>query len=186
MRIHGHRTAKVAALLAAAAALLLPAMAGCGGGDETTPATGATTELPTGTLSKEELVQTADGLCADATERILADASPPDFGGDGPQPDEVAASAGFWRATAGEGQTLVDQLSQLQPPKDEQEQWNEFLDLMEAGTVDYANALVGPAENGDPDSFYQAAVDSQRELIKLAKASKALGLKVCGARELGS
>ena len=186
MRTHGHRPARTAAMLAAAAACLLVALTGCGSDDESTPTTETTTELPTGALSSRELVKTADGVCADATERILADASPPDFGGDGPQPDEVSASAGFWRATASEGQTLVDQLSQLQPPKDEQQQWNEFLDLMEAGTVDYANALVGPAEDGDPDGFYQAAVDSQKELIELAKASKALGLEVCGARELGS
>ena len=57
---------------------------------------------------------------------------------------------------------------------------------MEAGTVDYANALLGPAEDGDPDAFYQAAVDSQKELIKLAQASQDLGLKVCGTREIGS
>lgn len=175
--------ALTAALLAAAAL----AMGGCGGDDgDSTPTAGSTVDLPTGTLSKSQLATTADGLCTDSTDRILNEADPADFGQDGPQPDEVEASAPFWRATAAEGQILIDQLSQLQPPKDEQQQWDAYLKLLETGTVDYANALLGPAEDGDPDAFYQAAVDAQRDLIKLAKASQALGLKVCGARDIPS
>ncbi len=81
---------------------------------------------------------------------------------------------------------LLDQLSQLQPPKSEQEQWDEFLDLMETGTVGYADSLLGPAEDGDPDGFYQAALDSQKTLVELAQASQDLGLKVCGIRDVGS
>lgn len=187
MRTRRHTTRKATATLAAiAAATALLAVAGCGGDDETAPTTDPTVELPTGTLSKAELARTADGLCSDATERILADADPPDFGEDGPQPEEVSASAEFWRATSSEGQVLLDQLSQLQPPQGEQQQWDEFLELMEAGTVGYAEALLAPAEEGDPDAFYQAAIDSQKELIKLAQASQDLGMKVCGTREIGS
>ena len=99
----------------------------------------------------------ADKLCTASTARILRRGRSPDFGEDGPQPDEVEASAPFWRATAAEGQTLVDQLSQLQPAKDEQKQWDGSVDLLETGTVDYANSLLGPAEDGDPDAFYEAA-----------------------------
>jgi hypothetical protein len=170
------------ALLAALAALIV---AGCGGGDDTAPTSAATTDLPTGTLSKSELASEADQLCADSSDRILADADPPSFGKDGPQPDEVEASADFWRATAAEGQVLVDQLSELQPPKSEEQQWAEYVRMLEAGTVDYANSLLGPAEDGDPDAFYQAAVDAQKELVQLAKASQRLGLKVCGTRDIG-
>jgi len=165
------------------AALVAAALGGCGGGDETSPAAEATVTLPTGTLSRSELASEADSLCADMSERILNDASPPDFGTDGPQPDEVKATAPFWQATATEGQTLIDQLSQLQPPKSEQQSWDAYVKMLERGTVDYANSLLGPAQDGDPDAFYQAAVDAQRDLIKLARASKDLGLKVCGARD---
>ena len=47
-------------------------------------------------------------------------------------------------------------------------------------------ARSGPAEDGDPDGFYQAALDSQKTLVELAKASQDLGLKVCGIRDIGS
>lgn len=173
-----HLIASIVLILAAGVAV-----GGCGGGGETAPTADATVELPTGTLSGSELATEADALCADATERILAEAEPPDFGTDGPQPEEVEATAPFWEATASEGEVLVDQLSQLQPPKAEQESWDEFLSLLDAGTVDYANALLGPAEDGDPDAFYQAAVDSQRKLTELSRASRELGLEVCGARD---
>jgi hypothetical protein len=164
-------------------ALAAVALAGCGDGDETAPTVDATTELPTGTLSRSELASEADALCADATERVLSAAQPPDFGTDGPQPEEVEASAPFWRATAAEGEELIDQLSQLQPPKSERKSWGEFLGLLEQGTVAYANALLGPAEEGDPDSFYQAAIDTQRDLAELARAARGLGLEVCGVRD---
>lgn len=173
-----HPIAFLALTLAVAVAL-----AGCGGDAETTPTADATVELPTGALSRSELATEADALCADTTERILAGAEPPDFGSDGPQPEEVEATAPFWRATAAEGEVLIGQLAQLQPPKAEQRSWDEYLKLLEAGTVDYANALLGPAENGDPDAFYQAAVDAQRKLTELNRASRALGLEICGARD---
>jgi hypothetical protein len=170
---------------ALALALAALSIAGCGGGDDTTPTSTATTDLPTGPLSRSELVTEADQLCADSTDRILGEADPPSFGKDGPQPDEVEASADFWRATASEGQVLVDQLSELQPPKSEEQQWAEYVRMLEAGTVDYANSLLGPAEDGDPDAFYQAAVDAQKDLVQLAKASQRLGLEVCGSRDIG-
>jgi hypothetical protein len=168
---------------ALALALAALSIAGCGGGDDTTSA--ATTEMPTGPLSKSELVTEADQLCADSTDRIFGEADPPSFGKDGPQPDEVEASADFWRATASEGQVLVDQLSELQPPKSEEQQWAAYVRMLETGTVDYANSLLGPAEDGDPDAFYQAAVDAQKQLVQLAKSSQRLGLKVCGNRDIG-
>lgn len=175
-----HLIASVVPILAAGVAI---ALAGCGGDAETTPTADATVELPTGTLSRAELATEADALCTDATERITAAAEPPDFGTDGPQPEEVEATAPLWRTTAAEGEVLIGQLAQLQPPKAEQQSWDEYLKLLEQGTVDYANALLGPAEDGDPDAFYQAAVDSQRKLTELARASRALGLEVCGARD---
>jgi hypothetical protein len=171
------------ALLAAAALALLN---GCGGDDETEPTVDATTSLPTETLSKSELATEADALCTDATERILATAEAPSFSPEGPTPEEIEASAPFWEATAAEGEVLIDQLSQLEPPRSEERRWEEYLDKLESGTVDYANALLEPALAGDPEAFFQAAVDEQRKLSELARASNELGLKVCGARDAPS
>ena len=183
MRTHAYtRPLRIAAVIAACAVLALAT--GCGGEDSTSATESSTTvDLPTGELTKSELATEADALCADATDRIMNDADPPDFGDDGPQPEEVEASAAFWSATAAEGQTLVDQLSELQPPKDLQKQWDEFLDLLEAGTVDYANALLGPAEDANPDAFYSSALGAQKDLKKLAESSAALGMQVCGSSD---
>lgn len=167
-------------------AVLLALLAGCGDDDETEPTVDATTSLPTGTLSKSELAAEADSLCTDATERILATAEAPSFSPEGPTPEEIEASAAFWEATAAEGEVLIDQLSQLEPPPSEKQRWEEYLDKLESGTVDYATALLEPAQAGDPESFFQTAVDEQRKLSELARASSELGLKVCGARDVPS
>lgn len=162
-------------------------LAGCGGGDETATTQSITTaDVPKGELTKAELITTADGYCKDATARIDADADPPSFSPNGPTPEEIKASAPFWSATAKEGAVLVDQLSALQPPQDEQKQWDEFVKLLNTGTVDYANQLLGPANDSDPDTFYSSALAAQQDLADLATASKALGLKVCGSSDLPS
>ncbi len=82
---------------------LLALATGCGGDDSTSATESSTTvDLPTGELTKSELATEADALCADATDRIMNDADPPEFGDDGPQPEEVEASAPFWSATVEE------------------------------------------------------------------------------------
>jgi hypothetical protein len=167
------------AALAAVAVTLL--MAACGGGDETSvPEADSTIDLPTGTLTKSELIKTADGLCGDANDHILGQAQPPDFGRDGVQKDELTASADFWETTANESETLVNQLSQLQPPKSLEKQWSDYLDLLRAGTVDYANGLASAAQDGDVDAFYAAARAGGPKLVELDAQSQALGLRVCG------
>jgi hypothetical protein len=177
------RLRRAAALLALLLVAAIVPLAACGGDDETAPTVDATTELPTGTLSKAELADQADSLCTDATERILDEAEPPSFSPEGPTQEEIEASVPFWEATAAEGEVLIDQLSQLEPQPSEQRRWDRYLDLLEDGTVDYANALLGPAQDGDPETFFDTAVDEQRELAKLARASAELGLEVCGARD---
>ncbi len=157
------RSLRIAAVIAAFAALALAT--GCGGDDSTsTGESTATAELPTGELTKAELATEADSLCSATTERILAAADSPEFGEDGPQPEEVEASAPFWSATVEEQQVLVDQLNQLQPEAKQQKQWDEFLVLFESGTVDFANDLLDAAENADPDTFYSTALAKQKDL----------------------
>ena len=60
----------------------------------------------------------------------------------------------------------------------------EFLDLMKQGTVDFALELQKLVEAGDVKKFFRQAYKSQRELITLADSAQALGMKVCGAREV--
>jgi hypothetical protein len=162
----------------------LALLAGCGSSDETSTTT--TADVPTGELTKSKLIATADGYCTDATARIAADADPPSFSPEGPTPEEIKASAPFWSATAKESAALVDQLSALQPPKDEQKQWDEFVKMLDAGTVDYSNQLLGPANDSDPDTFFSVAQAEGQQLAELAAAGHELGLKVCGASDLPS
>lgn len=175
----------VRATALAIAALLAALIAGCGGDDSTATET-STVELPAGELTKLELATQADALCTDANERIAAAADPPEFGDDGPQPEEVEASAAFWSASATENEVLVDQLSQLQPEKAQAREWDEFVALMQTGTVDFATGLLEPAESGDPDGFYAAALDSQKDLQDLASTAKGLGIEICGSSDVPS
>ncbi|MFN8112184.1 MAG: hypothetical protein U0R51_03185 [Solirubrobacterales bacterium] len=167
-------------LIAAAAAILVSVLAGCGGGDDSDA---TTSSVPTGELSAAELASTADDLCAERA-KVIPDAPAPDFGPDGPQSDEVKATAPYWEETAADSQDLLDQLSELQPPADLEKKYAEFLDLMKQGTVDFALELQKLAEAGDVKTFFRQAYKSQRELITLADSAQALGMKVCGAREV--
>lgn len=69
MRTSGHKT--ILLLLGALIALVI---AGCGGGDETETATTPTVEEPTA-LTKEELIEQGDGICAEVNAAVGALAS---------------------------------------------------------------------------------------------------------------
>jgi hypothetical protein len=177
---HKPIVATLAAVLAAAALAL--AAAGCGDGDDT-GSTASTSSLPTGELAKGELAATADDLCTQSNEEILATVDPPDFGEDGPQKDELKDSVPYWQETASKEQELIDQLSQLQPAADVQKQYGEFLDLMQKATVDYAKALAAASEQSDLKAFFAAAKDAQKPVTDLASTAASLGMTVCGANE---
>jgi hypothetical protein len=170
----------IAALTVGLIALLA---AGCGGDDETASATDGTAALPSGELSKEALASAADGLCTETNQEILDEVDPPDFGDDGPQASELPDSVPYWQTTAEKGQELVDQLSDLQPPEDLQQQYDEFLKLMEKENVDYANALEGYAADSDLKGLFGAAQKFQAELVELPGTAQRLGMSVCGANE---
>ena len=93
-------------------------------------------------------------ICTTSND-VKIDAQPPDFGTDGPQADEIKATAPFWAATADQQQQLLEQLSQLQPPADLQQKYDEFLRLQKKANVELALTLQKYAEAADVKAFFQ-------------------------------
>ena len=98
------------------------------------------------------------------TSNSQNEATPPDFGKDGPQPDELEASADYFQASADGQQELFDQLSQLQPASDVADDWQAFLKSYETSVVEDASSLAEQAAAGDPDKFFSTALDNQAQL----------------------
>jgi hypothetical protein len=172
------RSARVLALSTAAAASL--ALAACGGGDDTSSTT--TASIPTGELAPAALAKEADSLCTDSYDEIQGRSDVPDFGTDGPQEDELKAAAPFFEASADSQQQLYDELSQLQPAGSVEAKWNDFLDALQTGGVEFTRNLADQAGTGNVDEFFSVALDSQNDLAALSQSASALGMNVCGAR----
>jgi hypothetical protein len=173
-------------LAAIASAFVLSALglSACGGDDATSSsATTSTASVPTGRLSADALASEADSLCTATTEQLQDAATPPDFGKDGPQPDELEASADYFQAGADGQQELFDQLSQLQPAPDVADEWQAFLESYETSEVETASSLAEQAAAGDPDKFFSTALHNQAQLQDLARMSADLGMKVCAASD---
>ena len=159
-------------------------LSACGGDDETSSSgSTSTASVPTGQLSAKALASEADSLCTAANEQLQNEATPPDFGKDGPQPDELEASADYFQASADGQQELFDQLSQLQPASDAADDWQAFLKSYETSVVEDASSLAEQAAAGDPDKFFSTALDNQAQLQDLARMSSDLGMKVCAASD---
>ena len=172
------RSARVLALSTAAAASV--ALAACGGGDDTSSTT--TASIPTGELAPAALAKEADSLCTDAYAEIQDRTDLPDFGTDGPQEEELKAATPFFEASADAQQQLYDELSQLQPAGSVEAKWNDFLDALQAGGVEFTRNLADEAATGNGDEFFSVALKAQNDLAALSQSASALGMKVCGAQ----
>lgn len=172
------RTARAFVLSTAAAASL--ALSACGGGDDTSSTT--TASVPTGELAPAALAKEADSLCTDAYAAVQNRSDVPDFGTDGPQEDELTASAPFFEASAESQQQLYDELSQLQPAPSVAKDWEQFLEAFQTGSVEFTQNLADEAATGNGDEFFDVALKAQNDLSALAQSASALGMKVCGAQ----
>jgi hypothetical protein len=182
-RIPAHRALTVAAV-SSALALSGLGLSACGGDDETSgSASTATASVPSGPLSGKQLASEADSLCTAANEQLQSEATAPDFGNDGPQPEELEAAAPFYRALADGQQQLFDQLSQLQPAADVADDWKAFLESYETASVEDAAKIAEQAAAGDPESFFKTSLDNQAPLQDLAGMASELGMKVCAASD---
>jgi hypothetical protein len=158
----------IAALVCAAFAV---AVAGCGGGDDSTSTTASTgvsgaTGASGAPLTKEQFIQQADQICQqgnDATQQAANQL----FGGQKPTDEQVTQFVNDSLAPA--IQTEIDQIGALTPP---------------AGDEDDIQAMLGAVSDAldqikqDPSSLL--ASDNEGPFAQADQLARDYGLKVCG------
>lgn len=155
-----------ALLVAAAAAAAL--VAGCGGdGDER--------------LSKAELIDRADGICAEYTTRFEAVPVPE---GDPTAPDasrrllRQAAEAG--PAIAAIERNQVRELRALEPPKDFEERWDTALKDLEARAAGL-DRVGQAAERGDRETLTRSFAAADQAGTRANRAAQDYGFRTFGS-----
>ena len=156
------------AILLTGAVGALIAVPGCGGGDNSLPETPVltpTTESPT-TLSKEEFISQADGICAEVNAAVgTVDASSTD-----------AASAIGQKADLYSG--MLERIKSLGQPDDDAG----LSDFLSAGDdlVQAEQDAQLAAERGDDAALASAESDASAALSSFQSAADAYGFQDCG------
>jgi hypothetical protein len=149
------------------------ALAGCGGGDDTTTAgtTGASGVAGSEPLSKEEFVSQANAICADANEQIEALVAP----AENTQVTEIVPFLEQAAAIARESSTKLEALT----PPSELEDQVDTLDADSQKGLTLSEDLIAAAKAGD--SAQVQAVTQQLQTIdkKDDKITSSIGLTEC-------
>ncbi|MGE0026210.1 MAG: hypothetical protein AB7O78_03965 [Thermoleophilia bacterium] len=154
------RSRPLAALAVVGAAA---AIAGCGGGGDSS-----------GALSADEFRTQADAICADANTRLQALDEPTGA-------DQVL---GFLQSGLTVQQEQLDKLKALDPPSDLSGTFGEAMDLLDQQTTEIQGAADRISGGEDPETVI-ADVSPKLDSISSEADAKAkeLGLKVCGTED---
>lgn len=160
-------------LLAALAALLI---AGCGGGDDSTETTTATTEEPQ-SLTKAELIEQGDGICAEVNAAVGA------LGAEAAEaevPDTIEKSANLYMG-------MVERLQDLGTPEDDDGSYARFMEAAEEFAKVEGEVKLA-AEREDPTALGEAATEAAPALEELHSQAAIYGFEDCseGPTTLGS
>jgi hypothetical protein len=167
-------TSKLAVLLVALCATAF-VVAGCGGDDEETTTvspTTTTTDAATGATGAEvsderaALIEEADAICAEGDEEIDAEAQ--ELFGDSNQEPPAAEQEAFVEDTVIPSvQDQLDQLSELDPPEEDAEEFQSIIDNAQAALDDVAE---------DPSTF----VGGDDPFAEVNQQAEEFGLTACG------
>lgn len=164
MKIPAHKS--ILFLLAALAALVI---AGCGGGDdeptETTPA--VTTEEPE-TLTKAELIEQGDDICAEvnaAVGALGAEAEVEDV------PDTIEKSANLYTG-------MIERIQDLGTPEDDDGSYAEVMEAAEKFAKVEADVKLA-AEREDTTALGEAATEAAPALENFQSAAEEYGFEEC-------
>jgi hypothetical protein len=151
------------------------ALAGCGGGDDSTTteagASGASGAQGSTPLSEDEFVSQGNEICAEANDQIEALQLP---GGDEP----ITALAQPFREGARITQEAYDKLVALTPPEDLQQKFNEFLAQGKAAIADSEKA-ADAAEAGDTEQVQAIIQESDKREKSSDALASSIGLDEC-------
>ncbi|HEX5983320.1 MAG TPA: hypothetical protein VFY69_03850 [Solirubrobacterales bacterium] len=163
MRIPAHKP--IVLLLAALAALLI---AGCGGGDdETTETAPVTTEEPQ-TLTKAELIEQGDAICAEVNAAVGA------LGAEAEEatvPDTIEKSANLYTG-------MIERIQDLGRPEGDDGSYAEFMEAAEEFAKVEGEVKLA-AEREDTTALGEAATEAAPALENFQEAAEEYGFEDC-------
>ncbi len=161
-------------LLLAMAALSAVVIAGCGGGGggDTETTAPVTTEETTAALSKEDLIQEGDGICAEVNAAVgtVGDAESEE-NEEGAQNGTVAQGADLYGG-------MVERLKALGEPAESSPEYTEFIEA--ADELDQAQSDAKLAsERGEETALAEAQTEASSALARFQEAALAYGFEDC-------
>ncbi len=155
-------------LLLLLAALAAAALAGCGGdGDETTEATAVTAEEPP-RLTKAELIEQGDDICAETNAAVGA------LGFEG----ETSAVPEAIEKTSNLYTGMVEQLQELGPPEGDESGYADFMEAAEE-LAKVEGEVKLAAEREDTVALGEAATEAAPALAEFETQAEAYGFEEC-------
>ncbi|HET8814883.1 MAG TPA: hypothetical protein VFM51_08005 [Solirubrobacterales bacterium] len=148
-------------------ALAALVIAGCGGGDETTEATTPTTEEAQ-TLTKEELIEQGDAICAEvnaAVGALGAEAAEADV------PDTIEKSANLYLG-------MVERLQDLGTPEDDDGSYAKFMEAAEVFAMVEGEVKLA-TEREDSAALGEAATKAAPALEEFRSQAAIYGFEEC-------
>jgi len=155
-----------------AAAVLLTGAAGCGD-DSDEPAPATSTAAESDSLSKEEYIAAADGICTETSEAVNAEIESRFPADEGASASEEGLVAFFTEVTLPELRGQFDQIAALPPPAGDEEAVGAILDEAD-------QAISESEANPELLLVLQGASTPFDEVNRL---SQEFGFEVCGAAE---
>ena len=166
MRRPGNKT--ILLLLAALAALAALAIAGCGGGDETEATTTATIEEPE-KLTKAELIERGDDICAETNAAVGAlDAEPEESA----VPETIEKTANLYTG-------MVERLQELGAPEGDESSYMKFMEAAEE-LAKVEGEVKLASEREDTAALGEAATEATPALEEFETQAEIYGFEECG------
>lgn len=163
MRFFGHKT-----ILLLLAALVALAIAGCGGGGGETETTAATTTEEPEKLTKSELIEQGDDICAETNAAVGALDS---------EPEEAAVPATIEK-TANLYTGMVERLQELGAPEGAESKFTSFSEAAEE-LAKVEGEMKLAAEREDTAALGEAATGAAPVLEEFETQAEAYGFEQC-------
>lgn len=162
MRKLGNKT-----ILFLLAALVAVAVAGCGGGGETETTAATTTEEPE-KLTKAELIEQGDDICAETNAAVGALDSEPE---EAAVPETIEKTANLYTG-------MVERLQELGAPEGAESKFTSFMEAAEE-LAKVEGEVKLAAEREDTTALGEAATESAPALEEFQTQAEAYGFEEC-------
>jgi hypothetical protein len=163
MRSPGHKT-----ILLLLAALVALAIAGCGGGGGETETTAATTTEEPEKLTKAELIEQGDDICAETNAAVGALDSEPE---EGAVPETIEKTANLYTG-------MVERLQELGAPEGDESSYMKFTEAAEE-LAKVEGEVKLAAEREDTAALGEAATEAAPALEEFETQAEIYGFEQC-------